>query len=287
MRLNWRLRLGGKLLLSKLPVGYGGWRRLALFRHGAMDEPEYALRVFRRHFDRYVATGGRREDFTILELGPGDSVNTALIAHAHGARECFLVDAVRAAQTDVAMYRRLGDYLRRNGYTVEPSEATSLTGLLRECNAHYLTAGLASLRELPDASADFIFSQAVLEHVRRGEFDAHLAEFHRILRPEGMMSHRVDLKDHLGGGLNNLRFSSNPWESSLFAEAGFYTNRLRASEILSSMRRTGFSCEVIHEDRWICSPLDRKYLAPEFQHLVDEDMLISGLDVVCHRRQLD
>ncbi len=37
-------------------------------------------------------------------------------------------------------------------------------------NIIYLTEGLKSLREVPDASVDFLFSNTVLEHIRLKEF---------------------------------------------------------------------------------------------------------------------
>lgn len=36
----WWLRIGAKLVLSRLPTGYGLWRKLNLFAHGAMDQTE-------------------------------------------------------------------------------------------------------------------------------------------------------------------------------------------------------------------------------------------------------
>ena len=284
MKLDWRLRILAKMLLSRLPFGYGVWRRLALFRHGRMENPAYALGVFRQHYQRYLAVGGRADGYSVLELGPGDSLNTALIARVHGAEEVILVDAVAAARQDTEPYRRLADHLKiHDGHHVPSSDLKSCEALLAGCKARYLTDGLESLRQLPSASVDFILSHAVLEHVRRDEFGAHLRELHRILRPGGIMSHRIDFKDHLGGALNNLRFSSRWWESPLLVRSGFYTNRFRASEVLGKLRATGFECRVIKQDSWPQPPIRRPQLADEFARLVDEDLHISGLDVVCLR----
>ena len=41
-----------------------------------------------------------------------------------------------------------------------------------------------------------------------------------MIRPGGLCSHVVDLKDHLGGALNNLRFSQRVWESRTMAGSG-------------------------------------------------------------------
>lgn len=95
-------------------------------------------------------------------------------------------------------------------------------------------------------SIDFIWSQAVLEHIRKSEFLDTMLELHRILRPNGVCSHVVDLKDHLGGALNNLRFSEKLWESNFMASSGFYTNRIRYSEMLDIFHQAGFSVEVVN-----------------------------------------
>jgi hypothetical protein len=108
-----------------------------------------------------------------------------------------------------------------------------------------------------------------------------LRELHRILKPGGIMSHRIDFKDHLGGGLNNLRFSQRRWESPLFARSGFYTNRLRASEVLAVMQSCGFASRIIKQDTWPGIPIRRERIAREFQDLSDDDLRISGMDVVC------
>jgi SAM-dependent methyltransferase len=283
----WRLRIAAKIVLSRLPVSYGTWRRLSLFRHGDMENPAYATRVFDRHYRRLLEAAGT-PPARVLELGPGDSLSTAVIARARGAERTVLVDAVAAARADLAPYRALADHL-----TAQHLPGPNLNGvssvdeLLERCGATYLTGGLDSLRRLPDASIDFAFSHAVLEHLRRSEFDAHMSELFRIVRPGGVMSHRIDLKDHLGGALNNLRFTDATWESPLFASSGFYTNRLRASEILQKMSAAGFDCQTVHEDRWPRPPIARSELTPAFRQLSDDDLCISGLDVVCVRKKGD
>jgi hypothetical protein len=66
----------------------------------------------------------------------------------------------------------------------------------------------------------------------------------RALKPGGICVHRVDLKDHLGGGLSTLRFTDAIWESVLLRMSGFCTNR----------------------------------------RLTDEDLLASGIDVVLRNK---
>jgi SAM-dependent methyltransferase len=148
------------------------------------------------------------------------------------------------------------------------------------CRATYLTGGLESLRVLSDKSIDFVWSQAVLEHFRRGEFADYCREMARVLRPGGVCSHRIDLKDHLGGSLNNLRFQDAIWESKFMATSGFYTNRIRYSEMLQAFKDAGFRVEVQNVDRWSELPIARKKLSPPFREMPVEELLVKGFDVV-------
>ena len=138
---------------------------------------------------------------------------------------------------------------------------------------------MRSLQALPDASVDFVFSQAVLEHVRRHEFDQTLREIHRILKPDGVSTHVIDLRDHLDSSLNNLRFPERTWELELFAGSGFYTNRLRVNELLEVFASAGFEAEILSQSAWENLPLARQALAPRFRPLPDDILRISGVTV--------
>lgn len=82
--LPWWAKIGAKLVLSRVPAAYAVWQQMGLFRHGHMDTAQYALGVFSSHVQR-AGLGGGLAGKTVLELGPGDSVATALIAKARMA----------------------------------------------------------------------------------------------------------------------------------------------------------------------------------------------------------
>lgn len=281
----WYARIAAKLVLSRLPTGYTFWRRFNIFSHGYMDDPDYAQRVFLSHFER-SAFARKQLGFVGLELGPGDSVMSAVIAAAYGAVTYHLIDAGRFASTDPAPYLKMAGHLRSQGL-VPPDLAQSrdIDDILVRCHANYGTRGVDSLRSLAANSVDFIWSQAVLEHVRRADFLETMSELYRVMSADGICSHRVDLKDHLGGGLNNLRVGSGWWEREWMARSGFYTNRLRFSEIIHLFETAGFAVEVVAVNRWPAQPLQRSALAPEFRGLSDDDLLIKEFDVLLRRRR--
>ncbi len=279
----WWAKIAAKMVLSRLPAGYATWRRLGAFRHGAMNQAGYACSVF----DAHVAAGGLTGQLAgkqILELGPGDSVATAVIAAAQGAR-AVLVDVGRFAEADPRNYFTLAEHLRTLGLNPpDLSSCRSIEEVLRACDAQYLTDGVRSFRQVQTASIDLLFSQAVLEHVRRHEFLEMQRECARVLRADGVCSHRVDLRDHLDGTLNNLRFPHRVWESAFFVRSGFYTNRMQFDEICTAFEDAAFLVTVRDVRRWDSLPLERRKLAAEFCGKSDEILRISGFDVLLKKR---
>jgi SAM-dependent methyltransferase len=275
----WYVKIGMKIVLSRLPFNFRLWQKVGLFRHGKMDQVSYVQGVFERHVASASLTN-QLQSKTILELGPGDSVSTAVIAACHGAR-AVLIDSGDYAVRDVGLYQNFANRLKEQGLDVPNlSGAENREDVLAICGAKYLSNGLSSLKKIADDSVDLIFSQAVLEHVRRHEFLETMKECHRVLKSNGAASHRVDLKDHLGGGLNNLRFRESVWESNFFVRSGFYTNRIRFSEMIAMFEEAGFRIKAVYPERWDASPINRKSLSRDFTEVTDDDLLVRGFDVL-------
>jgi SAM-dependent methyltransferase len=279
-RIPWYGKIAAKMLMSRLPLKYGVWRKLNLFAHGSMQDPQYAINVFRDHFDR---SSFERKDkgFVALELGPGDSLLSALVAKAHGATGSYLIDTGAFATEDMRLYRAAAALLRSMNLAAPNLDRVfDVRGVLATCNATYGTRGLRSLRAIPSNSVDFVWSHAVLEHVRRGDVRDLIHELGRVLRPDGICAHTIDLKDHLGGALNNLRIPTRYWEANWMASSGFYTNRIRFSEMVDIFNQGGFEVDVTRVGRWDQLPMPRHRMASEFRHLERDDLLVNSCDVV-------
>ena len=182
--LPWWSQITVRLVFSKLPVSYNTWRKLGVFKHGFMDSSKYANSVFENHMARAGLQREHLRDTTILEIGPGDSVATAIIAKCHGAK-AILLDAGHFAQDDIKAYIELCEYLRKLG--LEPpdlSSASTLEDVLSVCNAKYLTEGFASYKKIPTNSVDFVFSHGVLMLIPKKEFLPTMQECRRIMKPE-------------------------------------------------------------------------------------------------------
>ena len=277
--MNWQLKILIKLLLSHLPLKYGFWQRIGLFRLGEMDQAEYAEKIFRLHSQRAYPEG-IPADLTFLELGPGDSIASAIIANACGVGRIYLVDSGDFATRDMTVYRSMVKQLQDKGLPMrlDMAEIHDFNQLLEACNATYLTQGLDSLKTIHDRQIDFVWSHSVLEHIRKRDFPDTFREIRRIIKSGGMMSHNVDLMDHLGGGLNNLRFPEWFWENDFVANSGFYTNRIRYSEMLAILKDAGFCMEESNHSNWPELPISRSSLATPFHHFSDQELMVR----CCH-----
>lgn len=278
--MNWRLKIASKIVLSRLGIPYHRWRRLGFFRLGRMDNPEYAQKIFDIHIRRAFPEGalsGR----TILELGPGDSLASAVFGRACGAAETLLIDAGDFARHDVALYRAMARLADKAGLPAPALEgAVDLNDVLGRCSARYLKEGVQSFNTLRAGSVDLIWSHSVLEHIPLLELPLLMHEMRRVLKPGGLMSHNIDFQDHLAHALNSLRFSEASWEGPLMRDAGFYTNRVRALTMHEMMRDAGF--EIVQEGfgRWPVLPTPRSALGPQFRGLDEEELLIRTSHVL-------
>jgi len=277
----WWLKLGAKVLLSRLPVSYRTWARLGLFRHGRTDvDLARAINGARKYIEAAAALSGRAPR-AVVEIGPGDSAARGVVAAALGVERSYLIDAGDFAESDPAHYRGVAEALAAAGLPVpDLAGASSRDEILERCNARYLVEGAASFAEIADRSVDLVFSQVVMEHLPYAEFDRFLAETQRVLRPGGLAMHSVDLHDHLGGKLESLRFSQRLWESHFMRDSGFYTNRLRYPEIIARCAAQGFEVKVTRILRWPRLPTARRSLDSRFTRLSDRDLSVCAFDLV-------
>jgi SAM-dependent methyltransferase len=286
MPVPWWGKIGAKVVLSRVLPGYRLRKALGLFVHGSLD------REFARHgafVAEVLALHGRYgagEARALLELGPGDSLGAALFGAAHGVERIWLSDVGDFASPVMATYRTIAEAIDAEtpGFAAR-IDLTDRASMLQSLNATYLTEGTPSLAAIPSGSLDVILSTAVLEHVRRAEFPKLAAEMVRVLRPGGIAYHQVDLMDHLGGALNNLRFGDSVWEHPLFAEAGFYTNRIRCREMVALLEAAGLAAAVTRVARWPALPTPRASLAAPFRALPDDELRIANFGVLLRKPQ--
>jgi len=276
----WIIKIILKIILFRLPFAYQVWKKIGIFRHGKMDNVDYAFNTFLMHIKNLNLDINDIQGKVVLEIGPGDSVATALIVSSLGAK-CILIDANNFISNNLDFYQKLHKKLLNFGLNPpDIKQSKNISEILQICNSHYYIEGLSSLKNIDSESIDLIFSTAVLEHIKLNEFKFTIDELKRVLKPGGLSSHEIDLKDHLNMSLNNLRFSEKLWESNLFSESGFYTNRIRYRKIIKIFESSGFKVETISKKIWKDYPLDIKSINDEFKNESVEQMLISSFNLI-------
>ena len=271
--MNWILKIFIKIIISKFSIVKKIFVFLGFFKLGNMNSHEYSLKIFNLHYREYRSLVSESNKI-LLELGPGQTVSTALLAKAYGFKEIYLVDVGNFAKKDLTFYKILSNKLIKKGIKAPNiSKAKSFDEMLELCNAKYLVNGLESLKEIPSNSIDLIFSHSVFEHIRKRELPNTLEEINRLMKKGGIASHVIDYQDHLGGGLNNLRFNETLWELDFIANSGFYTNRIPAIEMHKLFNKYGFITIKENFGKWPFLPISRKLLSYQFKKYKNHELI--------------
>lgn len=193
-----------------------GWKENpmgATHRGFALAESlDYIDKVF-GDYERYAGlTPEAIRGKTILELGPGDSFGVALRFIAAGAQKVITADRfipIRDSGQQRAIYEGVLSRMSADERERVDGVLTAQGIDLPSVNVD-VRAGLGieeAPREIGEASVDIIISRAVLEHVY--DLDSAFEAMNRLLKPGGLMAHKVDLRDHglfTDGGQHALEF---------------------------------------------------------------------------------
>ncbi|WP_116125880.1 class I SAM-dependent methyltransferase [Lewinella sp. IMCC34183] len=197
----------------------------------------YKLEAARDHLKYYARYGTvPPAEAMALELGTGWYPIVPALLFLAGFREVVSVD-IRSwmnRERQLIALRRILDYHdsgRLQPYLSDPRPDRLAT--LRELcgpagdtlNQAEISARLhlralvmdATRLDFPDDHFDFICSNNTFEHVHAPVLRSILAEFRRVWKPDGVMSHFIDLSDHfahLDAGIDIyhfLRYSDRQW----------------------------------------------------------------------------
>jgi len=258
---------------------------------------ETKLAQCKKHLDNYLANGGmggRR--FAALELGAGWHPIVPVGLSLCGASPMWTVDRQallrrEAVREVLAWFCELQEQGTLSGLL--PGAEVKRLSNLRRVLSHADTqtpkqlleaAGVtflvcdASNTGLPSASIDLFVSNNTLEHIRGENLAGILAEFRRLGRPQAMMSHLIDMRDHYADFdpsitvYNFLKFSSRWW--FLFNNPLHFQNRLRVSDYHRIHERAGWA---IQGEESVEGPLsDFRKIQPtkDFKDYSERDLLI-------------
>jgi len=269
-----------------------------------------------RHLCTVIRTVGVPRPSCVAELGPGDSLGIGLAAMLCGADRYYALDrkAFASAETNVAIFDQLvgllhcrapipddaefpGVFPKLDSYAfpaamldqpwLERCLAAPRVESIRRAAAgaarcddtielRYFAPWDDSATILPE-SVDWIFSQAVLEHVD-GASDVY-ANLMKWLRPGGLMSHAIDYTCHgLTRDWNGHWTVGDRMWRIVRGKRSYLINRLPHSAHMQMIRACGFG--VVKETQVRGEVLDRATLAPRFRHLSEDDLTTLSAFVV-------
>jgi SAM-dependent methyltransferase len=234
----------------------------------------------RRHYDamRRHARGLDPGEAVLYEFGAGWDLIGPLALARLGIRHQLLVDIRANLRLDL-----VNDTLARLG----AGPVSSVAELEAAHGIRYVAPCDARRTPIPAGSVDVISSTFTLEHIPERDIAAILAECARLLRPAGIVSCAIDMKDHYSyfdDRVDTYHFLTVPdraWR--LVNPPLHHQNRLR----LPDYRRlfAGAGLTIVEEEVVRPSPdqrrrLDSLDLAPRFRRHTLDDVSALELRVV-------
>jgi hypothetical protein len=271
--MHWRIKAAAFRALAALPLG--GELHYVLQRRctGSLPRPQSQLdsywqaalsllAAWRRH-----GTGAVPDD--VLEIGAGRDLAAPLALVMLGVKRVVASDVARLARIDLVQHAAA--YMaRRAGREADFATWAELTAL-------GVTYRAPDRLRAPYGDAfTCTCSNAVLEHVPRGELPGLLQGLKAATRPRGLSIHHIDYSDHFARSdrrlsrFNFLTFTDRQW--SKYNSVLQHVNRLRHCDYLRLFREAGFT---IAEERQVMGEPTaeiRANLAVDFRGYGDSDL---------------
>lgn len=247
----------------------------------------------------------------ILEVGPGDNLGVALCFIAKGARSVTCIDRFdpkRDEQKNARIYRLL-----MNRFSDQERERVQEAISFHDEGARLPPERVAFHYGFPIEKAsehfgaqqfDYIISRAVLEHV--GDLEKAWDQMVRLLKPNGEMWHKVDFRNHgLFDRFHPLYFltiSEFLWKLMSFPDPTLNRERLPTYKRLARADFQNHHCLVTHvlqgadlhpypeklvfgrdyaDTERRAAETIRPKLSARFKALTDEELLASGIFLIC------
>lgn len=277
---------------------------------GGTGSARYCYTVWMRHLVKAEAAGIPTVHACVAELGPGDSLGTGLAALLSGASRYVALDAKSHAdpEQNLAIFQELVELFHRRepipgdeefplvrpnlqDYSF-PARILSpdwLSSMLSESRIENIRAailgrpsGSVSLEYrapwtdpsvVVSGSVDFLFSQAVLEHV--DNLDLTYEAMRAWVKPNGFLSHSIDFTSH-----NVTRSWNGHWTLDDAAwrivrgTRPYFINREPLSRHLELLSKYGFA--LVHIDRQPGSVHQPLRLARRFKAMRGDDVSTRG-----------
>ncbi|MCR9155094.1 MAG: class I SAM-dependent methyltransferase [Bacteroidetes bacterium] len=249
---------------------------------------------------RFYKTENPKGEFNSLEIGTGWYPVVPLCMYLAGAQRILTVDlspllneaAFRETVSKFQSWLKEGKLAEFDPYFVESRKAQflklepqklNLESLMVATNIDYQVGDARSLKEA-SASFDLIHSNNVFEHIYPNILSEILIEFKRLLKPEGLMSHFIDMSDHFA----HLDSSINIYNFLIYSDSAWQRidnsvqpqNRLRLADYQELYQQCGL--EIIKSEARPGEPelLKSMKLAEPFASREPKELAISHVHLV-------
>ena len=160
----------------------------------------YTLHTFKGIHHKALELGLTVHGSSILEIGPGKPLGTAIFWNYAGARKYTAIDKFTEVNQDDVWLRRFRSLLDHNifnpfGIDIDTLIRQENETLKLDCKHIQLIQDDLATHDFESETFDFIYSNAVLEHMC--DLEVMFRRLHEILAPGGLMFHSIDLREHL------------------------------------------------------------------------------------------
>jgi hypothetical protein len=296
-------------------------KKIMSTKTGGSDKSRYCYSVWLRHLMKWSQVNNELPNI-VAELGPGDSLGIGLSALLSGCKKLHALDVVQywddgknlqilnelvalfnnrceipdnieypKVRPEIDSYDfpssiisdiQIKESLRENRVTSIRKELEKIDdpkNSLIKCNIPWSNSNI-----IESNSIDFIFSQAVLEHVE--DLDNTYKSMQKWLQPYGLMSHTIDFKSHGSSKSWNGHWTYSDLEWKIVKGGkNFLINRCPLSTHIDLHAKYGFTILEITCDKMI-TDIRRKHLAQRFKELSEKDLITSGVHILSRNDKL-
>lgn len=297
-----------------------GVKELMGRKTGGTNESRYCYTVWMRHLRNWSSVHNFIPE-RVAEIGPGDSLGIGMAALLTGCREIHALDVYKYwdNERNLRIFNELVELFRSKASLPDnqeypmvrpelsdysfPSDIISdeqLEESLDESRLEKIRHEISDInnpantfihynipwsdpRIIEPESIDFIYSQAVLEHVE--DLQNTYEAMRKWLKPEGLMSHSIDFKSHGTSPDWNGHWTYTDLEWKIIRGGkSFLINREPVSTHLRLIATYGFRVlteNLVQKE----SHLRREDLARKFANFSETDIHTSGVYVLCRKEQ--
>ncbi len=196
----------------------------------------YTLESYQSAFDTLKLSPG---DLSIVEIGPGSDFSAQLLLASKGAK-VTLADRF-LAPFDPDYHPKLYAEVAKRWDDPKGQLEAAIAGGYAATSLRLLPEPAEDMKSIADASTDFTYSNAVLEHI--ADIGAVTSELARISKPGGIGMHQIDLRSHrdFDRPLEHLIMPEDEFQNTAPNLAFDYGNRLRLIEFRAHFEAAGFT----------------------------------------------